>query len=42
MAAEYMKKDLIGFTSEHLDTGYNPEKFFVQNLEIQAIQHDVN
>ena len=42
MAAECKKKDVIGFTSEHLDTGYNPEKCFAQNLEIQAIQHDVN
>jgi len=31
-----MKKDLIGFTSEYLDTRNNPEKCFAQNLEIQA------
>jgi len=42
MAAECMKKDRIGFTSGYLDTGYNPEKCFAQNLEIQAKPHDVS
>jgi hypothetical protein len=41
MATECMKKDLIGFTSEYLDTRNNPEKCFAQNLEIQAT-HDVS
>jgi hypothetical protein len=34
-----MKKDLIGFTVEYLDTRNNPEKCFAQNLEMQATQH---
>lgn len=42
IAAESMKKDLIGFTSEYLDTRNNLEKCFAQNLEIQATQHDVS
>lgn len=42
MVAECMKKDLIGFTSEYLDTRNKTEKCFAQNLEIPATQHDVS
>jgi hypothetical protein len=42
MAAECIKKDLIGFTADYLDTRNNTGKCLAQNLEIQAIQHDVS